>query len=87
MSDCVDEENDDFEDIPKYEKEEYFIGSLGLSMDERKDFFENLANVLRNLGVSYTRHIAKKYYDFLIKNKKNYKKANKELEKEILFSN
>jgi len=83
----MDEENEDFEDIPEYEKEEYFIGSLGLSMDERKDFFENLANVLRNLGVSYTRHIAKKYYDFLIKSKKNYKKANKELEKEILFSN
>jgi len=87
MSDFVDKKNDDFEDIPKYEKEEYFIGSLGLSMDERKDFFENLANVLRNLGASYTRHIAKKYYYFLIKNKKNYKKANKELEKEILFSN
>jgi len=83
----MDKDNDNFEDIPKYEKEEYFIGSLGLSMDERKDFFENLANVLKNIGVSYTRNIAKKYYEFLIKNNKDYKKANKELEKKILFSN
>jgi len=83
----MDEENDNFEEIPKYEKEEYFLSSLGVASDERKEFFENLTDVLKNIGVCYTRSIAKKYHAILIKNNKNYKKANEELEKEILFSN
>ena len=83
----MEEENDNFEEIPKYEKEEYFLSSLGVAIDERKTFFENLTGVLKNIGVCYTRNIAKKYYEILIKNNKNYKKANEELEREILFSN
>jgi len=78
--------DEDYEEIPRYEVEEYFIGSLGVSMDERKEFFENLTNILQDLGVCYTRNLARKYYEIFMKSNKDYKKANKELEKEILFS-
>ena len=80
-------ENEEYEDIPKYEKEEYFIGTFDIPIDKRKEFYDNLSNVLRNIGISYTRNIATKYYKIYLKNKKSYKKTNREFEKLILSLN
>jgi hypothetical protein len=78
---------EEFEEIPKYEKEEFFILSLGVSTEEKEEFFNNLVNILRDVGVSYTRNLAKEYYNVLQKFNGDYKKAKKEFEKKILFSN
>jgi hypothetical protein len=77
---------EEFEEIPKYEKEEFFIGSLGIPTEEKKEFFNNLVNILREVGVSYTRSIAKKYYIAFKKFNGDYKNAKKEFEKMLLFS-